>query len=251
MSRELFVAILEGGRRGTRREHLLDVHDYRPIETLIPSDGIWYNVLSEYGRLGLVFDDTTRSRSNSLERAHGMATMKRSHESMMTLPVLVFMMSGGALFAQQQSDADATKARAQPGSVDKDVRFQRPATRVVESIEHSVKVVRSEPIAVQAEDSEDAQEPVDPAEETEQTAQAPLVLTPPVQAEWYSYRTAVENRSARTWSVHHNRATTFHPHSFSYQSKRYRGYTPKRDWTYHPKRFREFEPKRDWSYHRQ
>ena len=250
MLRELSVAILEGGRRGTRREHLLDVHDYRPIESLIPSDGIWYNVLSEYGRLGLVFDDTTRSRSNSLERAHGMATMKRSHESMMTLPVLVFMMSGGALFAQQQSDADATRKGAQPPSVDKDVRFQKPATRVVESIEHSVKVVRSESIAVQAEDSEDAQEPVDPAEEIEQTAQAPLVVTPPVQAEWYSYRTAVEDRSVRTWSVHHNRATTFHPHSFSYQSKRYRGYTPKRDWTYHPKRFRGFEPKRDWSYRR-
>ena len=160
----------------------------------------------------------------------------------MTLLVLVFMMSGGALFARQQSDADATKARAKTGSVDNDVRLQRPATRVVESIEHSVKVVRSEPIAVQAEDSEDAQKPVDPAEETEQTAQAPLVLTPPVQAEWYSYRSAVENRSARAWSIHHNRATAYHPKSFTYHPTRFRRYTPKRDWTYHPKRV--------WSYHR-
>jgi len=169
---------------------------------------------------------------------------------MIMLLVLLFLMCGGVLLAQQQSDADATTTSAQVGSVDEDVRHRRPATRVVESIEHSVKVVRSEPIAVQAEDSVDAQEPVDPSEGTEKTVQAPLVVTPPVQAEWYSYRTAVENRSARAWSIHNNPATAYHPRSLAYRPTRYRGYTPKRDWTYHPKRFRGFEPKRDWSYRR-
>ena len=155
---------------------------------------------------------------------------------MMTLPVLVFMISGGVLLAQRQSDVDATTTKTQAGSIDEDVRHRQPVTRVVESTKHSVKIVRSEPFVVQAEDTEDAKEIVDPAEESEQTAQAPLVLTPPVQAEWYSYRSAVENRSARAWSIHHNRATAYHPKSFTYRPTRFRSYTPKRDWTYHPKR---------------
>lgn len=166
------------------------------------------------------------------------------------LPVLLFLMTGGVLLAQQQSDVDVTRTSTRTGFVDENVHHRKPATRVVESIEHSVKVVRSEPIVVQAEESEDAKELVDPAEETEQTAQAPLVIRPAVQAEWYSYRIAVEDRSARAWSVHNNRATAYHPRSFTYRPTRYIGQTPKRDWTYHPKRFRRHAPKRDWSYRR-
>ncbi len=166
-----------------------------------------------------------------------------------TLPVFLFLLAGGVLLAQQQSDVDATRTSAKAGSIDDNVHHGKPATRVVESIEHSVKVVRREPNVVQAEDNEDAEELVD-GQETEQTAEAPLVLTPPVQAEWYSYRSAVEDRSARAWSVHHNRAWSYHPPSFAYQPTRYRAYKPKRDWTYHPTRFRAYVPKRDWSYRR-
>lgn len=176
--------------------------------------------------------------------------MNSPHRSMMTLAVFFFLIFGGALLAEQQSNADATGMSEKAGSVDKTVLQGKPVTRIVESIEHSVKVVRSEPIAVQAEETEDAKELGDPVEETEEAAQTPLLVMTAIQGEAYSYRIAVEVPSSRAWSVHHNRATTFHPHSFSYQSKRYRGYSPKRDWTYHPKRFRGFEPKRDWSYRR-
>ena len=174
--------------------------------------------------------------------------MKTTQKSMMTLPVLLFIMTGGVLLAQQQSDVHVARKGAQADSVDKDAPHRRPATRVVESIEHSVKVVRSEPIAAQAEETEDAKELGDPAEETEQT---PLLVTTAIQGEAFSYRIAVEVPSPRAWSVHHNRATAYHPHSYSYRPTYYRGYSPKRDWTYHPKRFRKYRPKRDWSYHRQ
>lgn len=187
------------------------------------------------------------------QKAQGIETMKSPHQSMMTLAVVLFLMSGGALFAQQPSDADATRTSAQAGSVDEDVRHRQPATRVVESIEHSAKVVRSEPIAAQAEDIENAEEIIDAAEEAdekEEAAQTPLLVMTAIQGEPYSYRIAVETPSPRAWSVHHNRATAYHPHSLAYQPTRFRSYTPKRDWTYHPKRFRKYQPKRDWTYHR-
>ena len=179
--------------------------------------------------------------------------MKKLHQSVMTLAVFLFATCGGILFAQPQSDPDATRTSAQAGSVDDDVHLRRPATRIVESTEHSVKVVRSEPVVVQAEDIEDAEELIDAADETaetEEAAQTPLLVMTAIQGEAYSYRIAVEVPSHRSWSIHHNRATAYHPHSFAYQQTRFRGYTPKRDWTYHPKRFRKYQPKRDWSYHR-
>lgn len=177
--------------------------------------------------------------------------MKSPHQSMITLAVFLFPMSGSVLFAQQQSDADPARMSTQADTIDNDARPRRPATRVVESIEHSAKVVRSEPIAVHAEETEDTKELVDPADETERTAQTPLLVMTAIQGEAFSYRIAVEVPSPRAWSVHHNRATAYHPRSFAYRPTRYRGYTPKRDWTYHPKRFRKYQPKRDWSYHRQ
>ena len=165
--------------------------------------------------------------------------MKRPHQSIMTLAVFLFPMCYGILYAELQSDADAPGKSAKVGSVDKDARQRKPATRLVETIEHSVKVVRSEPIDAQAEYNEDSEEPIDPAEETvetEEAAQTPLLVMTAIQGEAYSYRIAVEVPSPRAWSVHHNRATAYHPQSFTYHPTRFRSYTPKRDWTYHPKR---------------
>ena len=179
--------------------------------------------------------------------------MKRSDQFMTASAVFLFAICGGMMFAQPQSAADAPAKSTNAGSVDKDDRHRKPTTRLVETIEHSVKVVRSEPIVAKAQDVEDAEEIIDAAEEAdekEEAEQTPLLVMTAIRGEAFSYRIAAEVQSHRSWSVHHNRATAYHPHSFAYKSTRYRGYTPKRDWTYHPKRVRKYQPKRDWTYHR-